>query len=644
MTDASQQSSRQPRQRPLWRNLSFTLMWTSTAASGFGDRMIMLAALALLGGLVAGTLESTAIQASTQFWFFLPYVLISALGGWLADHLPRKWLLLSCDEARAIILFACYFLLAEASGTADIDRDLVWFSVAGYDVPTFWKVYLALFLIGCFAATFNPTRNAIIPQIIPTPQLQAANAVILVITVIASLVGMVVGERIISQEAADSVRFGLLLGGLFYLVSGTFFAFLKPVEPEKAIVGSRRTIRQAVRYALAHRRVMIVIGLNVLIWASAAAVSSGLMGIGKTHHDLHGDALLSMFARASVFLGAGMLVGSVVIIAIRTRRESTLFTMLAVIGAGVGVFVMSIVPLLWVTYAAAFFVGLCGNVAIIALVTILQSITPNYIRGRTMGLNSMVNTIFSVTTYFLIWQLPDADENIVRVMFVLGPALIGVGLLGMARYLTVGPMPARLANAIWHANRAYALVWHRLSFQGRGNVPTEGPVILASNHTTGIDPVLIQAGCSRVVRWVMLASFRSRLIEPLWRAINPITLDRGNAGVGQVRKIVEALEQGDLVGLFPEGGLQREKRELQPFQAGVARIAQRSGAWVVPVWIEGTPRRRWMVWHFVQPSRSRVVYGKPYKVDPEADTQQVLDELRERMVALSGDGEGGEKS
>ena len=61
---------------PLWRNLSFTLMWTSTAASGFGDRMIMLAALALLGGLAANE-SSTAIQAGTQFFFFLPYIFFS---------------------------------------------------------------------------------------------------------------------------------------------------------------------------------------------------------------------------------------------------------------------------------------------------------------------------------------------------------------------------------------------------------------------------------------------------------------------------------------------------------------------------------------------------------------------------------------
>ena len=150
------------KQTPLWRNPSFTLMWTSTAASGYGDRMIMLAALAMLGGMAAGA-DVSAVQASTQFWFFLPYLLFNLVGGWLADHLPRKWMLLSCDEARGLILLASFFVLGGLSGAAPLPQE------------SQWKVYTALALIGCFAAIFNPTRNAIVPQIVrpqPAPILQ----------------------------------------------------------------------------------------------------------------------------------------------------------------------------------------------------------------------------------------------------------------------------------------------------------------------------------------------------------------------------------------------------------------------------------------------------------------------------------------
>ncbi|MFK7788552.1 MAG: hypothetical protein AB8C95_03520, partial [Phycisphaeraceae bacterium] len=119
---ASRQTAKFP---PLWRNASFTLMWTSTAASGFGDRMIMLAALALLGGM-AQTADSAGILASTQFFFFLPYLIFNIVGGWLADHLPRKWLLLVCDESRGMILLGSFLLLLSASGEATQPEGVHW--------------------------------------------------------------------------------------------------------------------------------------------------------------------------------------------------------------------------------------------------------------------------------------------------------------------------------------------------------------------------------------------------------------------------------------------------------------------------------------------------------------------------------------
>ena len=118
--------------------------------------MLMLAALALLGGL-AKTADSSSIQASTQFFFFLPYLMFNIFGGWLADHLPRKWLLLACDEARGLILLGAFLALLSLSGNPIMPEH------------DHWRVYAALAGIGTFAAIFNPTRNAIVPQIVPQP-------------------------------------------------------------------------------------------------------------------------------------------------------------------------------------------------------------------------------------------------------------------------------------------------------------------------------------------------------------------------------------------------------------------------------------------------------------------------------------------
>src|SRR5690606_15545312 len=170
---------------------------------GFGDRMMMLAALTLLGATAANA-DATGTQAATQFWFFLPYILFSVPAGWLADRLPRKWLMLACDESRGVILLLAFAALASASGVATLP------------LSHQWTVSAALFAVGTFAAIFNPARNAIVPQIIERPQLPAANAIILGINVVASMIGMVVGGRLFDPDHATSVRTGLFTGAMFY--------------------------------------------------------------------------------------------------------------------------------------------------------------------------------------------------------------------------------------------------------------------------------------------------------------------------------------------------------------------------------------------------------------------------------------------
>ncbi len=598
-------------------------MWTSTAASGFGDRMIMLAALALLGGLAEGTTNATAIQASTQVFFFLPYILFSLPAGWLADHLPRKWLLLTCDEARGLILLLSFFAIAAATGSVDIPED------------QHWKVYVALLAIGTFASIFNPTRNAIIPQIIPTKQLQSGNAVILVINVVASMIGTVIGGRIINVDEATSVRTGLMMGALFYLISGTFFAFLRPTRTVVVADAEPRSLWQAAIYVSHHRRVISLIVLGVLVWASAAAVSSGILGVVKSHYSLEQNDLMWAFTQIYATLGIGLLAGAVAVVAINTRKESSALSLTALAAVGACLLLFVLVPWIPMTYASTFGIGLFGNIVIINVLTLLQSITPNYMRGRVMGINSMVNTIFSVLTYFAIWRLPSADTNIIYALYALGGLLILVGCGGLFRYLTHGPMPNRIANATWRLDRLFSLVWHRLKIIDAHNIPSTGPVILAANHTSALDPFIMQAGSLRMVHWVMLTQYRFKLAEPIWRAIKPITLDRNGGDIAKLRQVIDALKQGEMVGLFPEGGLQRTNRELGPMEPGIGMIAKRSNATIVPVWIQGTPLRDSMTLHLLQPSRSVVTFGKPYKPDPKDDPKQITDELRNRLLALA---------
>jgi len=609
------------RTTPLWRNVSFTLMWTSTAASGFGDRMIQLAAWSMLGITLAGS-QASSIQAAVAFWFFLPYILLSGIGGWMADTLPRKFILFACDETRALILLGAV-LLAPTGAVFAIPPD------------HHWKVYGIIFGVGCMAAIFSPTRAATLPQIVPVRQLQPANAIMLGIAVIASLLGLIVGAPIVGH----SVKLALFVGAAAFAVTGSFFLFIKLRVHTRTARDSQRgqlqRMFEAVTYTWSHRKIRDLVLLNILFWAAANVLVAAVTAMCKNNYGFDDTQVVSASSKMMACVGAGMLTSSLWVAWINTRRESAWFAMSCLLLASLLMGVLSANGSYLTGLVLCAAVGFFGNAAMIVTTTLIQSIAPDHIRGRVFGVREVLSTGSAVVVNFAIWRLPNADAAMIPALLGTGLVLGLVALRGLWVEITRGPMPSRTANVFYRIVRAYTLVWHRVRWIGRNNLPMKGPVILASNHTTGLDPFLMQTGCTRMIRWVMIGRYRFRILNPLWNAIQPITVNQDGKDLGKLRQMLRALEEGSVIGIYPEGGLQREKRELQPFAAGIGLLAARSGARVVPVWIDGTPRVHSMWRHFLRPSHSLVVFGKPYTPDTTKSHQEIADDLRERMLALA---------
>ncbi len=611
---------------PLWRNVSFLLMWSSVAASGFGDRMIMLAAWALLG-MERDQTQAASIQSGVYFFFFLPYLVFSPLGGWLADRWPRKWLMVACDEVRGLLLLSAAILLS-----------------LGYlgpltatDTHTGYWIFGLTLSVGVAAAVFSPTRNATIPQIVPVQQLQAANAIVLGIAVIASMIGLVAGSRIIEQT---SVTTGLLVGAGLFLGSGWFFAFMRP-HPHAHYAGNPvqrtsewRRLLQGVSYLRHHRRVRQLVWLNVLFWAAANVFVAALAALCKTRYGIPLDQLAKRIADLGGATGVGMLAGSLAVAWLNCRRESHWLALLGLLAtAGCMIAVASTHSFL-LGLALAALTGFFGNAAMICVATLTQSLTPDRLRGRVFGVREWLTNISILLVNGVVWRAADADRWMIPALWTTALVLALVALVGLLRELPRGPHPDGLAVAAWRVSRLFALVWHRLDVRGAHHVPKQGAVILASNHTTALDPLLIQARLQRPIVWMMLQTHLFKVLAPLWRIMRPIALAQDGSDVNRMRALVKALRDGALVGMFPEGRLQRTQRELNPFAPGVALLARRSGAWIVPVWVSGTPRRQHMVWHFLCPSRSRVVFGRAYRPHRDWSDEQITADLRARLLAL----------
>ena len=161
----------------------------------------------------------------------------------------------------------------------------------------------------------------------------------------------------------------------------------------------------------------------------------------------------------------------------------------------------------------------------------------------------------------------------------------------------------------------YTRFFHKLTVQGREHIPSreeqrKSPLIVVSNHTAGLDPFLIQAACPFHIIWLMARDMMDPRFSPLWEHLNIISVDRtSKREMASVRMALRRLEEGEAVGIFPEGGIERPSRHLLTFKSGAGLIISRGKARVLPVFIENTPDVPQAWQSLVIPSSPRITFG-----------------------------------
>jgi len=178
------------------------------------------------------------------------------------------------------------------------------------------------------------------------------------------------------------------------------------------------------------------------------------------------------------------------------------------------------------------------------------------------------------------------------VILLLILALAVLAALGwLAGWLVATPRGEMDSGAVFRAFQIYAALIHRLRVVGREHIPVVGPrgLIIVANHTAGVDPVLLQAALPYEVRWMMARDMQFAGLDWLWELGRVIAVDRTGRDSRSAREAMRHLESGGVIGIFPEGGIERPRRTLRPFMPGVGLIVKRTGATVLPVVIDGTP-------------------------------------------------------
>lgn len=220
--------------------------------------------------------------------------------------------------------------------------------------------------------------------------------------------------------------------------------------------------------------------------------------------------------------------------------------------------------------------------------------------------------------------------------------------------MTSGPVNSAWYRFVaWAARTLFFRLMGGCRILGIENVPRTGPVIIAPVHVSELDPPLVGSTCPRILRFMAKEElFRNVAFGRLIASVGAFPVKRGEGDAAAIRQSLKWLADGEAVLVFPEGG-RNDGRTMNPLLPGVAVLAKRSGALVVPVGLGGTaqmwpkgakrPRR----------GKSTVLYGRPFTYeeavgdgDRDAFSSYLADRIVEECRAAgfeirSGDGARG---
>jgi 1-acyl-sn-glycerol-3-phosphate acyltransferase len=205
-------------------------------------------------------------------------------------------------------------------------------------------------------------------------------------------------------------------------------------------------------------------------------------------------------------------------------------------------------------------------------------------------------------------------------------------------------MERSLASRLWYwsLQRVLYLVGvllYGVRCSGRENIPSEGAVLVVSNHQSHFDPPLVGMACLRRMNYLARDTlYRFAPLGWLIHSLDAIPIDREGLGLGGIKESLRRLKRGEMVLIFPEGTRSRDG-EIARFRPGFTVLASRSGAYILPVAIEGA-YSAWPRWRrFPRPfGKIHVHYGVPLR--PEQlqgrDERELVEEVERRVRQCQG--------
>ena len=553
--------------------------WTQFLGA-FNDNLFKTALMVVLtyDALSWTTLAPSLLNNLIPGLFILPYVVFSATAGQIADKVEKGRL------ARFVKL---------------LEIGIMGIAALGWLTHTLWLLIAAVAGMGIHSTLFGPVKYAYLPQHLRNDELVGGNGVIEMGTFVGILLGEVMGAILAGrgQSGVQLVAFGTL--GVALLGLAASWRIPQSPAPVPDLKVSANFVAESVRnlaFSRKNRTVFLSMLGNSWFWFYGALLLAQFPLYAKDY--LHGDH--SVFVLLLTVFSLGIGTGSLLCEKLSGGKVEIGLVPFGAIGLSLFGIDLYFASLGYTNTTTVDFLGLlrhAGTLRILADLLLL----------------GMFGGFFIVPLFALIQTRCDpkhvsrtiAGMNILNALFMVAAA--GVAILLVSQGFTIPEMflTTALLNAIV-ALYIFSLVpeflmrflaWllihtiHRVSTVGADRIPEQGAAVLVCNHVSYVDAIVIMAASPRPIRFVMdHRIFKTPLLGFIFRTAKAIPIAPAKEDPWLMEKafidIAQALHEGELVCIFPEGKLTRTG-EMSAFRGGIAKIVERSKVPVIPMALRG---------------------------------------------------------
>jgi acyl-[acyl-carrier-protein]-phospholipid O-acyltransferase / long-chain-fatty-acid--[acyl-carrier-protein] ligase len=570
--------------------------------------------------------------------FVLPYILLAAPAGYLADAFSKRTVIVSCKIAEVAIM-----LLA----------------ILGIVVGSVTMMLLVVALMGAQSALFGPSKLGSIPEMLHETKISAANGLIGLTTVIATTIGMVIGNWLTVASGAKGQEDWWLSAMVLLSVAGLgwgaslFIKQLPIANPERRFPWNMAGQTMRDLRTLSQQRAMLRVALGIMFFWSLGALAqlnidqfafeggatrqtqvtpllaSLVVGVGL------GSVLAGFWSGGRVELGilplgaGGLAFTSLLLFTL----EGTLITpvqhwtasyiaaclILFLLGSSAGLFDVPLAAYMQhfsrpkergSILAASNFLTFSGMLLAALAFGLMRSPTTEGTLdeviaefGEDFQSEQLASRLWNQMQrqkeegHFLnvkayIQRYPD-EEQLVRSVYrhVGFPWFWARQIFLLCGVLTI-PVFVYILCLIPQATIRF-LAWlvthtaYQVRVFQRFHLPETGPALLVANHISWMDGLLLVAVSPRPIRLIVSTSLLgSWWAQGLGRIMGAIPVGRSpKEALVAIQAARQALADGELVCIFPEGGISRSG-QLQAFKAGTLEIVRESAASVVPVYLD----------------------------------------------------------